>query len=204
MRWSWNIIFAGLTDVATVFTAIATAFAAVAAWWYARIANRMLEKMIEQTDISRETGKSQLRAYVLVDSGCIKFRQPDRPEAQIHFKNSGQTPAYDFRGWITSRGTQYPLTEVLPPASDNLSNGTETLGPGRKSIFVYQNPERFPMTGSKDFALYVYGAVHYRDAFGGKQWTKFRYILGGAAEVRKAPGKEEWFLSPDTEGNDAS
>lgn len=159
--------------------------------------------------LASETAQKQLRAYVCVESACVRFPRPDVPEAQVHFKNYGQTPAYKFRGWIHTWFAEYPLIEVLPPAPNDLSKGTELLAPGRKSIFVSPKkpplpPHYIPLLGTMKFTLYVYGEVYYTDAFGNDQWTKYRLIYGGSAGTRKVPGKDEWLLSPDTQGNEAS
>jgi hypothetical protein len=46
------------------------------------------------------TAIRQLRAYVLVSGGEIKFPKPGAPEAQIVLKNCGKTPARNVRVWI--------------------------------------------------------------------------------------------------------
>lgn len=159
--------------------------------------------------LASDTAEKQLRAYVCVESACVKFPSPQVPEAQVHFKNYGQTPAYKFRGWIHTWFTEHPLTDVLPFAPDDLRKGTELLAPGRRSIFVTPrkppfHPNYLEKLGTEKLTMYVYGEVYYTDAFGKDQWTKYRLIYGGPAGIRKVPGKEEWLLSPDTEGNEAS
>lgn len=170
--------------------------------------DRMIEHAGKSFDLARDTAQKQLRAYVLVDCAVVKFPQSNVPEAQVHFKNSGQTPAHDFKGWIHTWFAEYPLNEVLPSAPNGLSKGTEILAPGRASIFVA--PRKPPLQdpwlellGTDRFTLYVYGEVFYRDAFGEQRWTKYRMIYGGNEGIRKVPGKEEWLLSPDTAGNEA-
>src|ERR1700674_386206 len=160
--------------------------------------------------LAGETAQKQLRAYVCVDSAVVKFPQPDVPEAQVSFKNCGQTPAYDFRGWIHTWFCEHPLKDALPPASNALRKGTEVLPPGRKSIFVANKkpplpPQWLALLGTVKFTFYIYGEVYYRDAFGKEQWTKYRLIYGGlGGPPRKVPDKEEWLVGPDTEGNEAS
>lgn len=159
--------------------------------------------------LASDTAEKQLRAYVCVESACVKFPHPQVPEAQVHFKNYGQTPAYYFRGWIHTWFTEHPLSEVLPLAPDDLRKGTELLAPGRRSIFVTPRKPPFHLNfleqlGTEKLTMYVYGEVYYRDAFGKEQWTKYRLIYGGTGGIRKVPDKEEWILNPDTEGNEAS
>lgn len=160
----------------------------------------------------RDTAEKQLRAYVCVDSATLKFPQPDIPEAQVHFRNSGQTPAYNVRGWIHTWFGEYPLKEALPNAPDDLRKGTETLAPGRRSIFVAPQkpplpPQYLALLGTDKFTLYVYGEIRYRDIFGKERSTQYRLIHGGTEGVRNIMGKDgsaQWLLKPDIEGNETS
>jgi hypothetical protein len=160
----------------------------------------------------RDTAEKQLRAYLCVDSAVLKFPQPDVPEAQIHFKNCGQTPAREVQGWIHTWFTEHPLREALPTAPETLRKGTETVAAGGKTIFVAPRKPPLPhpnlaLLGTEKFTLYVYGEVRYEDIFDREQWTRFRLIYGGAEGTRKISdkdGTELWLLKPDTEGNEAS
>lgn len=159
--------------------------------------------------LATETAQKQLRAYILVESACVKFPRPDVPEAQVHLKNVGQTPAYNVRGWIHTWFAAHPLIEVLPEAPFDLSKGTEPLAPSRQTVFISPKkppikPECLPLLGTSQMTIYVYGMIQYSDAFGNEQWTKYRLVYGGSEGTRKVPNKDEWFLSPDTQGNEAS
>ncbi len=206
------VVFTGVIAVATVvYVAVtcpllkATKRSADAATASARAATTTVDQM-------HNTAEKQLRAYVCVDSALLKFPQPDVPEAQVHFKNCGQTPAYDLRGWIHTWFAEYPLKEVLPTAPDDLRKGTETVAPGRKSTFVAPkkpslSPQNLAVLGTDKFTLYVYGEIRYRDVFGAEQFTKYRLIHGGAEGARRIldeVGTEQWLLKPDAEGNEAS
>jgi hypothetical protein len=46
--------------------------------------------------------------------------------------------------------------------------------------------------------IYVYGEIRYRDVFGRKQWTKYRYMIGGPVGVR---GEQ---MAGCEEGNEAT
>lgn len=163
----------------------------------------------DSLDLSRDTAKKQLRAYVCVDSAVVTFPQPDVPKAQVHFRNSGQTPAYDCWGWINTWFAEHPLNEALPSPPSDFKMATEVLAPGRTSIFIA--PSKPPLAtqwlallGTPKLTLYVYGEVHYREAFGGQQSTEYRLICGGPEGIEKVPGKEEWRLMADIEGNKAT
>jgi hypothetical protein len=203
-----TVIIAVATVVYVVFTLLLwretkrSAYAAKAA---AEAADATVNQM-------RDTAEKQLRAYVCLDSAVIKFPQPDIPEAQVHFKNCGQTPAYDVRGWIHTWFGEYPLKETLPNAPDDLRKGTETIAPGR--ILIYVAPKKPPLPppyvavlGTDTFTLYVYGEILYKDIFGKERRTQYRLIHGGAEGIRSIVAKDasvQWLLKPDAIGNEAS
>jgi hypothetical protein len=210
-----TLIIAVATVVYVVFTILlwrATKRSADAAKCSADAAKASSEAAIATVTQMRNTAEQQLRAYVCVDSATLKFPQPNVPEAQVHFKNCGQTPAYHVRGWIHTWFGEYPLKEVLPTAPDDLRKGTETLAPGRRSIFVAPQkpplpPQYLALLGSDKFTLYVYGEIRYRDIFGKERRTQYRLLHGGSESVRKImakDGSEQWLLKPDTEGNETS
>jgi hypothetical protein len=159
-----------------------------------------------------ETAQRQLRAYVCLDSAAVIFPEPAVLDAQIKFKNCGQTPAYDVRGWIHTWFAEYPLKDELPNPPDDMRKGAETLAPGRVSTFISARkpplpPQCLSVLGTPKFTLYVYGKVVYRDIFGKEQFTNYRLIYGGNDCVRSRPdenGGELWLLNPDSEGNEAT
>jgi hypothetical protein len=185
---------------------------AILATWAGYTALKMLRAIGRQTDIAIDTAERQLRAYVCIDSAVLKFPQPDVPEAQVHIKNCGQTPAYDVRGWIHTWFAEYPLKVSLPTPPSDFRMAVDTLAPGRNSIFVAHKkppicPGLLPALGTPQLTFYVYGEVSYKDIFG-KHWsTKYRLIYGGTEEQRKVSlkdGAEGWTLRPDTAGNEAT
>ena len=159
-----------------------------------------------------ETTQRQLRAYVCLDSAAVIFPEPAVPEAQIKFKNCGQTPAYDVRGWIGTWFAEYPLKEELPNAPRNIHKRTKTLAPGEVSTFIAARkpplpPQCLSALGTPKFMIYVYGKIVYRDIFGIEQFTNYRLIHGDNEEVRGSGdenGAERWLLRPDAEGNEAT
>jgi hypothetical protein len=159
-----------------------------------------------------ETTQRQLRAYVCLDSAAVIFPEPAVPEAQIKFKNCGQTPAYDVRGWIGTWFAEYPLKDELPNALGDMQKGTETLAPERVSTFIAARkpplpPQCLSALGTPKFTMYVYGKIVYRDIFGKEQFTNYRLIHGGNEGVRSSRdenGAERWLLKPDSEGNEAT
>ncbi len=102
---------------------------AVVFWFTLHAINR-------QTRLSSDTAQRQLRAYVCVNSALLKFPQPEVPEVQIHLKNSGQTPAYDVRGWIHIWIEKYPRKISLPEPPEGFQKSKEIIGPASTRTYV--------------------------------------------------------------------
>jgi hypothetical protein len=171
-------------------------------------AGEQTERIINQM---RDTAQRQLRAYVCVSSALLKFLRPEVPEIQVHFKNCGQTPAYELRGWIHIWVEEYPLKVLLPQPTEDLRKGVDILGPNRESIFVIAKDPPVPtqslrLLGTMSGTIYVYGEIRYTDVFGEKRWTKYRLIYGGVlgARNRTVDGVVTALLNPDVEGNEAN
>jgi hypothetical protein len=171
-----------------------------------------IEAWNRNVTLMAETAQRQLRAYVCLESAALIFPEPAIPEAQIKFKNCGQTPAYDVRGWIGTWFAEYPLKEKLPNPPGDIQKATETLAPGRVSTFIAASksplpPQCLSALGTPKFTMYVYGKILYRDVFGNEQCTNYRLFHGGHEGVRSMRGEndsEHWLLNPDSEGNEAS
>lgn len=159
-----------------------------------------------------DTAQRQLRAYVLVSSALMKFPTPNVPEAQVHLRNFGQTPAYDLEGWIGMYIGDFPLRTALPQAPPNLRKGKEPLAPGRVSIHVVPRdppvpPQLLPLLGTVDGTIWAYGEITYKDAFANVRHTRFRLMYGGPGGARPIKGPEGaitgYLMTADTEGNEA-
>ena len=170
-------------------------------------AGEQTEQIIEQM---RDTAHRQLRAYVLVWAAQIKFKNLNAPEVQVHFKNFGQTPAYQLHGWISIWIGEYPLKISLPQPPSDFRKGTETLGPSRSTMFTAsKNPavsaQFVPLLGTARGTIFIYGEVSYIDAFGHSRKTRYRLMHGGSepAHTFTKDGILTALLKPDTEGNES-
>lgn len=174
-------------------------------------ASEQAEAAQESLDLSRDTAVRQLRAYVCVASGIVRFKIPTVPVAEIHIKNYGQTPAYDVRMWIGTAIAAYPLKETLPTPKEGFQMATVILAPNEKP-HVLKHPhtgipsELLLMIGLREFTLYIYGEIRYKDAFGLERLTKYRYLYGGAGPLNKTveDGTPCRLIQPDIEGNEAT
>ena len=165
----------GMDDAKTA--ADAAKEAADAAKIQAGIARDTLQTM-------QDTAERQLRAYVGVSKSGISKVETGAPEAVVHIKNFGQTPAYDVQTWIHIWIEEHPLKFMLPVAPASLLKASMILYPGSELMhFMPKEPpvgaENIHLLGTPQGTIYVYGAISYRDAFNKVRTTKFRLMYGG-------------------------
>ena len=131
--------------------------------------------------ITRDSGRRQLRAYLLVEGCGLRYHQT--PMAHLTVRNFGQTPAYDVQTWVGTKGDEYPLRTPLLDASDDIAQSTSIIGPGsfEESIVpvTEPTPPQWVQIRAEKAALYVWGYVRYRDAFKMKRILRFRLMLHG-------------------------
>lgn len=162
--------------------------------------------------LAEDTTKRQLRAYICMDTAEVEF-STGQPIANVHFKNCGQTPAYEVHGWVGVEVRPHPLQSPLP-VRDDIAKPKTTVGPGvgfgypgRRKSQMFTKEELSKIGAGPLTTFYVYGRVDYRDAFGGYWYTTVRLIAGGEAGLRVSTltdGSIRWSLCPDIEGNDAT
>lgn len=164
----------------------------------------------ESLDLSRDTAKKQLRAYLTVAEAMLRFNTAWIAEPQVHIQNCGKTPAYDVRQWIATKMEQLPLRWPLPSPPNELPERGTVIGAGNRDIMVADShiiPEEVrPVFGTQGAVLYVYGRISYRDVFGDWHYTNYRLIYGGPHGGRKIQkeGAEWGLLQRHPDGNDAT
>ncbi len=66
-------------------------------------AHQSSEHSRRAVEVAADTGRRQLRAYVVQSEVALKHMNPGEvPVVEITFKNSGQTPALNFQAWGTT------------------------------------------------------------------------------------------------------
>jgi hypothetical protein len=129
------------------------------------------------------TAKRQLRAYVTVTEGGIApvFKGEDQIYigADVFVKNSGQTPAYKFGNWTTIDvfDTESPDLKIDGRGSTESVIGSQ----GERSIPVSKGPvskSDFDLIREKKKHIFVWGVIHYRDAFNEDRFFEF-YLRNG-------------------------
>jgi hypothetical protein len=165
--------------------------------------------MERQAELMEDTAKRQLRAYVGLTETAVKFTADGKLEAQMFFKNGGQTPAYDVRSWVHPLVDDYPLTYDIghPPAEMPLAVGI--IPSQEQQIMVAPGlalpQEIIDRLSRRDFAFYVIGEVNYRDIFKDRHILRYRLVFGGPAGTRTTKdtnGVKLGMLCMDIRGNE--
>ena len=152
------------------------------------IANRTLKAIKRQADLMDGTAKRQLRAYLGISKSLVKFTEDGALEAQFHFKNAGQTPAYEVKVWRWAIVREYPLVEPLPHPAITPIRTSGMLSPQDKRIIVaekFNAPDVvIRAINTPTAAFFVYGEIAYKDVFGDSYTLEYRMIYGGPAGTR--------------------
>jgi hypothetical protein len=150
---------------------------------------------------SADFSKTQLRAYLGPSETFITGVEAGaRPVVECAVRNFGQTPAHRVSYWAETKVLD--STDSFEPGQPEY--GERTVNPGRDG-FTIKSRLHDPLT-EEDMskvklgtsAIYFYGAIAYRDAFGRSRKTQFRYQHGGARMF----GTEDMVISP--KGNRAT
>ena len=133
---------------------------------------------------AERTAERQLCAFVfLTGTGIIEKKNGKDILAVAHFKNFGQTPAYNMKIYGKMAVGDYPLRKKLPALVFSVDRSSESIGP-TDTRDQYQTLTALP-SGEKDAviakrsAIYLYGTLFYRDAFGKARCTAYRFFYVG-------------------------
>jgi hypothetical protein len=169
-------------DVSSLAVWGATLFAAVVAAFstgrQAYLANKQLRVARDGLEVSRDTERRQLRAYVFVAAGSVTLR--DRTlTGVVDLKNSGQTPAYDMttisRLEIRGIGDPFvpgPFSKI--PRSIAILGAGVTMNPQAELVIPPETTVILPYLQSGLAVVYMLGQVRYRDIFDQKWVLNFR------------------------------
>jgi hypothetical protein len=204
-----------------VLLAVITGAGVIAAWRglpeFKRQAEAAKDAAIaakESIDLSRDTAKRQLRAYMVVRNARLILHEDGFVEAKMELANCGQTPAYDLRGAALCRFTSYPIQKTKP-IPDGLRQSQSTIGAGlafhmlppggRHDGGVREHLLRKLSAEGGNLVYCANGDFTYRDIFEEPHWIRFQLILGGPGGVRldsDATGQQWASFANDSEGNE--
>jgi hypothetical protein len=136
----------------------------------------------------RDNAQRQLRAYVLVDNKAINVDQStNQIGIEIRIKNFGLTPARNISNWVCVAVREFPLTSklsnypteniisrsILVPQGLLFRHGAAFCDDPGLNIRALTTDERAAIKKGQK-AIYVYGEIHYDDAFVPGRWTHYR------------------------------
>jgi hypothetical protein len=135
--------------------------------------------------VMRNTAKRQLRAYVFVTG-----KQESLPEigaergigVWLAAKNSGQTPAYKVRQWLTVDFLADPRKGPYRRPGQHVEFTEAALGPNSELPLRANYPgpltnEQISGVRDKSLTLCIWGEVTYEDAFGRPHYSRFRFLM---------------------------
>lgn len=169
----------------------------------AAVASTALLQLIALVAFIGTTRRHQ-RAYVFVSGAeIVDLEIGGVPIVQIEIKNTGQTPAYELTHVWRCGIFDYPLQQklLLPHSNDPVS--WPHLGPGA-SAKAQRAAEKQIASGApaeltnRATAFYVYGEIHYKDAFNKMRFTRYVFFHTGLPRI--GPGQ----LVAYEKGNEAS
>lgn len=148
-----------------------------------RSTNKLWEAGERQLRHSADTAQRQLRAYISVEADPSLPPPHVSPQGiEVTFKtiNRGQTPAGGVFNWavIMIAPTNGPVSFRRPRGLEFVAN---SMAPGSDaSIRARFSPWRdgeWDAVCADRFRAYVFGRVYYRDAFGRRRYTQYRYRI---------------------------
>jgi hypothetical protein len=128
-----------------------------------------------------KTAERQLRAYIGIEDVKILYANEEwQPNIRITYKNFGKTPAYNLENRCKTVFSIVgePSFDDLRKESGNISDiwpsqeRTTTIMMARTIFDMFKKAVE-----NKGIRFFVYGEIHYRDAFGAPRWTKYRLQL---------------------------
>jgi hypothetical protein len=177
-------------------------FFATLGLWYATW------KLVKGAD---QTAERQLRAYIGIEKGSVTNLDGEGAvEATLSFLNAGKTPAYKLHSWGGMSVRAYPGPVEIPPPARDPSLTRESLVLPHGCFFRTESGD-IPSHIKADIiagraTLFVYGEVHYLDAFDRKRHFYYRQFCGGGHPnlIMVKEGRTIGRLAPHETGNDAN
>ena len=185
----WLMVFNGALVVATTLLAIPSV-------WLACIARRTAER--------------QLRAYIVVKAATVELVKEGSAEkivgvvCRVAFLNAGQTPAYDLQLTRNTVRETFAFDPIFPDDGGGMHRTTAILGPRVEhpddlGTRMNLSPQDVLALERGQSAIYMWGAVRYRDIFNRSRRTRF------AAQWPRIPSKiDDRSTTACPHGNDAT
>jgi hypothetical protein len=170
----------------------------------------------EALELSRDTAKKQLRAYLSVKRARLIITDDGEVRARLEIWNTGQSPANRVRGATYAGLSDYPIPE-LSPQSEDLLKGTTVLGAGDFHVVptiptrddALDGTELINLLRNPEIVYRVTGIYEYLDVFNETHTLKFQLIVGGPPGVAQRldggqPGETCFAMAMDQGGNEST
>jgi hypothetical protein len=168
----------------------------------------------ESLELTRDTAKRQLRAYVAVRDAKVIFHEDGMLEASLKLHNCGQTPAYELKGAHKAGFSHYPIPDLGTPPADvrrsvslvGADNSFYILSPltQLKGATIEQAIDEL---GRPNSVFFLAGHFTYRDVFEDEHFIRFQLVLGGPSGPLRWDTDEKGVtfavLCNDSAGNEA-
>ena len=193
-RWQIRVGAAetGLLLVTVFFTVLATLAASRA--------SRAAEAAVQ---VTTDTAERQLRAYVHPMAIRIVMGENGSVAGKVRAENVGQTPAYTLANQFTLTVAPLPLQEEYLTLNRNRWQGPKVTVPPRGEVYFDATlPGLLTLEYREDIAneraaVFIHGALEYKDIFDKPHTTSYRYIYTGPWGGQKP-------LNAYRDGNDAT
>lgn len=200
----WIIKF--LCDVKATDLAISlfTYFLFIVGWFQSAYLRKQLKATEIASAVANDSAKavtSQLRSYVgVMNSSIEELVAGLAPKVNVTLRNSGQTPAYKLRGFLSfgwSDSFERFGKDPVPKGSlfGTLGTGGTFLMHGQSPKFLTE--EEFSRLQNGKLTFYVWGEVFYSDVFDKEHFLKYRLQTGGPNGIHGE------MLASSPEGNNA-
>ena len=143
----------------------------------------LLDSTGKQIAVMRDQEIRQLRAYVYIN----EMSPAKNYSRELSFKNVGVTPAYNYQSITFTQAISLanPVFIAPPPDTSNHSKFTipdKTLYPGESAVVVTAlktfNKDTLDAIKKGKFAVFIWGGIFYKDAFGIERYKNFRMRYG--------------------------
>lgn len=196
MDAEWQFKFAAIQAVVSVLGLLGLLFTVLyarSAWREARVSARAAASALA---ISERTSVLQFRPYVTISYAKIETTgSPPRRTAVVKYKNTGQTPAIDLRFWVGVEIRRYPYLYDFDDNIDGIRLGLDIVTPGLEQTGRQYIPgfkdDVIELFRSGKMAVYVIGAIDYKDLAGNQYTTRYRFVSMGERFRRGSFGPDE-------------
>jgi hypothetical protein len=165
----------------SIFQLLLTVIGTAGLLYSLRLARQSTKAAVAAVQVTTQTSRDQLRAYVLVDSNAIVFDPAGRAGVVISFRNGGQSPALDMVIGCQMKvdDINFP-TDMQPVEFNPMMSRFSVLPAGtRQKEIGPVNPLQAHALAVGETIMHVWGEVRYRDIFDRHHYSRFHLIGGG-------------------------